>query len=105
ADGVPLTEVALPPGGALWSACFSVPRELRTRLDAAARLRIGRAEHDLPAAADHAAARPGVDPALLAERRARRAEIAEAALSERARQAQAAAGAAEAHVAALERRL
>lgn len=78
-----------------WQARFSVPIELRPRLEEPLALRVGDAELALPAAlpgpADEGAApRPAqiVDHAVLAERRARRAEGADESLVRRAQAAE-----------------
>lgn len=88
---------ALGAGGALrdadaWTAAFVVPIELRPRLESGLRLRVGESEMALPAAVTGTAAglEPArvagqvIDRAVLAERRARRAEMTEQTLARRA---------------------
>ncbi len=102
------------PAGGGWSAAFAVPGQLRSALAEGLALEAGGSEHALPGARPRAAdaLEPGtgeegevVDRAVLAERRARRAELVEDALTRRATQAEQAVGALEEHLGGLEQRL
>lgn len=104
--------LAPPPPGAL--AGFAVPNELRPRLGEDIALQVGSHELALPAAVPGAlgeeGAGPGdeaevIDHAVLAERRARRAELAEEALTRRATAAEQTAATLEAQLRNLEERL
>lgn len=82
--------------GAVWRATYVVPIELRPRLEGRLALAVGAAEIGLPAAipgpADEGSAPPPatvVDRTVLAERRARRAELAEESLVRRTQAAEA----------------
>src|SRR4051812_20197498 len=101
-----------PPRGVL--VAFAVPNELRARLSIDIALQIGAHELVLPPATPGAVVEEEVeepeeaeviDRAVLAERRARRAELAEEQLSDRARDAEQAAETLEAQLANLEERL
>ena len=98
------------PDPAAFRAAFSVPEELRPSLLGGLRLRIGEAELSLPAPNElegEASGAPGtvVDRAVLAERRARRAELAEEEVARRAEEAEGTVAALEAELAKLELRL
>lgn len=102
------------PAGGDWSAAFAVPAPLRPALAEGLALEAGGSEHALPSArprpADALELGPGeegevVDRAVLAERRARRAELLEDALTRRATEAEQAVGALEDHLHGLEQRL
>jgi len=102
------------PAGAGWSAAFAVPAQLRPALTEGLALEAGGSEHALPGARPRPteALEPGtgeegevVDRAVLAERRARRAELLEEALTRRATEAEQAVGALEDHLQGLERHL
>lgn len=94
-----------------WLVRFSVPIELRPRLDQGMALALGDEQIDLPAAVAGAAgaleAPPGevFDRAVLAERRARRAELNEQALLARATAADAAADTLRSQLSNIEQRL
>jgi hypothetical protein len=102
-----------PPDGGLpddWLATFTVPIELRAYLLRGLRLRVGDLELRLPGAQTGAVAteRPSaqvIDRAVLAERRARRAELAEDSLYRRAAAAEAKAENLERQLEHLEERL
>lgn len=103
---------ALPAGPPGVLAAFAVPNELRPRLTADIALQVGAAELELPPAAagilgeEHDDEQGEViDRAVLAERRARRAELTEDALSRRAVQAERTVSTLEAQLANLEQRL
>ncbi len=98
------------PDPAAFRAAFSVPEELRPSLLGGLRLTFGDAELTLPAANEidgEPSGRRGtvVDRAVLAERRARRAEVAEGELAQRAEEAESTVAALEAELAKLELRL
>ncbi|MDX6640892.1 MAG: hypothetical protein QOF12_1903, partial [Solirubrobacteraceae bacterium] len=111
----PFDALEAPPAGVL--VAFAVPNELRTRLSIDIALQIGSHELALPPASTgpvrEAGAGPDedepegevIDRAVLAERRARRAELAEEALTRRAADAEQTAGTLEAQLANLEERL
>ena len=111
----PFDALEAPPAGVL--VAFAVPNELRTRLSFDIALQIGSHELALPPASTgpirEAGAGPDedeaegevIDRAVLAERRARRAELAEEALTRRAAEAEQTAGTLEAQLANLEERL
>ncbi|HEV2820539.1 MAG TPA: hypothetical protein VGW11_08535 [Solirubrobacteraceae bacterium] len=92
-----------------WSAAFPVPGELRPLLNGPLAMRVGIDEVVLPPAQAGATQEPEpaevVDRAVLAERRARRAELAEEELARRAVEAERAAAALEAQLGGLEERL
>ena len=92
-----------------WTASFVVPGELRPRLRAGLRLGVGEGEVALPAAVAGAmgpvAEAEVIDRAVLAERRARRAEQGQESLAERAAEAEQAAVTLEAQLSNLEQRL
>jgi hypothetical protein len=98
------------PGAGAFRAAFSVPEELRPSLLGALRLTVGETEVALPAANEiegDPSGAPGivVDRAVLAERRARRAELAEEEVARRAEEAEGSVAALEAELAKLELRL
>ncbi|MDQ3768741.1 MAG: hypothetical protein M3370_04565, partial [Actinomycetota bacterium] len=92
-----------------WSAAFPVPGELRPLLNGPLAMRVGVDEVVLPPAQAGATQEPEpaevVDRAVLAERRARRAELAEEELARRAVEAERASAALEAQLGGLEERL
>lgn len=104
-----------PPAGVL--AAFAVPNELRARLSVDIALQIGAQEIALPAAetgtvrddtpivVDEEPEGEVIDRAVLAERRARRAEMAEESLERRAAEAEQTAATLEAQLANLEQQL
>lgn len=89
-----------------WSAAFPVPGELRSLLNGPLAMRVGIDEVVLPPAQAGATQEPEpaevVDRAVLAERRARRAELAEDELARRAVEAERASAALEAQLGGLE---
>jgi hypothetical protein len=109
----PFDALEPPPAGVL--VAFAVPNELRSRLSVDIALQIGSHELALPAASTGPFREAGadedeaegevIDRAVLAERRARRAELAEEALTRRAVEAEQTAGTLEAQLANLEERL
>ncbi|MDX6699197.1 MAG: hypothetical protein QOE65_2594 [Solirubrobacteraceae bacterium] len=98
-------------GGAdAFRAAFSVPEELRPSLVGGLRLALGETDLALPVPTEiegDVSGTPGtvVDRAVLAERRARRAEIAEEEVARRAEEAEGSVAALEAELAKLELRL
>jgi hypothetical protein len=98
-------------GADAFRATFSVAEELRPALGAGVRLAVGEVEVELPAARDTetGTAEPAgatvVDRAVLAERRARRAELAEETIARRAEEAERALAELEGELAKLELRL
>ena len=92
-----------------WSAAFPVPGELRPLLNGPLAMRVGIDEVVVPPAQAGALQEPEpaevVDRAVLAERRARRAELAEEELARRAVEAERASAALEAQLGGLEERL
>ncbi|MDQ3090837.1 MAG: hypothetical protein M3R46_04075, partial [Actinomycetota bacterium] len=92
-----------------WSAAFPVPGELRPLLNGPLAMRVGIDEVVLPPAQAGAAQEPEpaevVDRAVLAERRARRAELVEDELARRAVEAERASAALEAQLGGLEEHL
>jgi hypothetical protein len=92
-----------------WSAAFPVPGELRPLLNGPLAMRVGIDQFVLPPAQAGAAQEPEpaevVDRAVLAERRARRAELVEDELARRAVEAERASAALEAQLGGLEERL
>ncbi|MDX6650654.1 MAG: hypothetical protein QOJ97_2605 [Solirubrobacteraceae bacterium] len=97
-------------GAGSFRAAFSVPEELRPSLLGVMRLSVGETEVALPAAAEiegSTSGSPGtvVDRAVLAERRARRAEMAEESVAQRAEEAENSVAALEGELAKLELRL
>jgi hypothetical protein len=92
-----------------WSAAFPVPGELRPLLNGPLAMRVGIDEVVLPPAQAGATQEPEpaevVDRAVLAERRARRAELVEDELARRAVEAERASAALEAQLGGLEERL
>jgi hypothetical protein len=98
-------------GADAFRATFSVAEELRPALGAGARLAVGDVEVELPVARDTetGAAEPAgatvVDRAVLAERRARRAELAEETSARRAEEAERTLAELEGELAKLELRL
>jgi len=92
-----------------WSAAFPVPGELRPLLNGSLAMRVGLDEVVVPPAQAGAAQEPEpaevVDRAVLAERRARRAELVEGELARRAVEAERASAALEAQLGGLEERV